>query len=200
MSRIRARSDLSRIVGPVQQRLALPAAAIEIARFTVLPQLRHVATNGAPTRNLTQIIFAAAPAIITAVPLEPAARIIWVNPTFTSPLRERLRCIHAEEIQKYTWPIWRKLGPREPARRKFLPAIGHIFPAKHAELEHLSRRQVGRESPAESAPHRFRAKINVSLLDFVVHFHPHGLHADVLTSFLSFRPANQPGLREIQIE
>src|SRR6266436_2451254 len=131
MSRIRARSDLSRIVGPVQQRLALPAAAIEIARFTVLPQLRHVATNGAPTRNLTQIIFAAAPAIITAVPLEPAARIIWVNPTFTSPLRERLRCIHAEEIQKYTWPIWRKLGPREPARRKFLPAIGHIFPAKH---------------------------------------------------------------------
>ena len=41
----------------MQQGLALPATAIEIARFTVFLQLRHVAANGPPTRNLTQIIF-----------------------------------------------------------------------------------------------------------------------------------------------
>jgi hypothetical protein len=37
----------------MQQGLALPAPAIEIARFTVFLQLRHVAANGSPTRNLT---------------------------------------------------------------------------------------------------------------------------------------------------
>jgi hypothetical protein len=36
----------------VQQRLALTATAIEIARFTVLFQLRHVPPNGAPTGDL----------------------------------------------------------------------------------------------------------------------------------------------------
>jgi hypothetical protein len=71
----------------VQQRLALPATAIEIARFTVFFQLRHLPANGPPTRNLTQIIFIAAPAIISAIPLEPAARIVRMNPTFAPPFR-----------------------------------------------------------------------------------------------------------------
>jgi len=36
----------------MKQRLALPPTAIEIARFTMFFQLRHVAANGAPTANL----------------------------------------------------------------------------------------------------------------------------------------------------
>jgi hypothetical protein len=36
----------------VQQRLPLPAAAIEIARLTMFFQLRDVAPNGAPTGDL----------------------------------------------------------------------------------------------------------------------------------------------------
>jgi hypothetical protein len=36
----------------MQQSLALTATAIEIARFTVFFQLRHVAANGAPTGDL----------------------------------------------------------------------------------------------------------------------------------------------------
>jgi hypothetical protein len=71
----------------VQQRLALAATTIEIASFTVLFQLRHVAANGSPTRNLTQIILAAASAIISAIPLEPAAWIFGMNPTFAPPFR-----------------------------------------------------------------------------------------------------------------
>jgi hypothetical protein len=69
----------------MQQRLALPATAIEIVRFTVFFQLRYVPPNGAPTRNLTQIIFTAASAIIPAIPLEPAARVLGMNPTFAAP-------------------------------------------------------------------------------------------------------------------
>jgi hypothetical protein len=36
----------------VKQRLALSATAIEIARFAVLFQLRHMAANSAPAPNL----------------------------------------------------------------------------------------------------------------------------------------------------
>jgi len=37
----------------MQQRLALPTTAIEIARFTMFFQLRHVAVDGAPTADLS---------------------------------------------------------------------------------------------------------------------------------------------------
>jgi hypothetical protein len=50
----------------MQQRLALPATAIEITRFTMFFQLRHVPPNGTPTGDLTQIILAAAPAMISS--------------------------------------------------------------------------------------------------------------------------------------
>jgi hypothetical protein len=71
----------------VQQRLALPATAIEIARFTMFLQLRDVTANGAPTRDLTQIISVAPPAIISAIPLEPTARIVRMDPTLAPPFR-----------------------------------------------------------------------------------------------------------------
>jgi len=163
----------------MQQRLALSAPAIEIVRFTVLFQLRHVAANGPPTRNLTQIIFTAASAIISAIPLEPAARVFGMNPTFAPPFRQGLRRVHTKTIQRRTRPIRRKLRPREPARRKFFPAIGHVFPAEHAEFQHLFRCQFRRESGAECAPHRFGAEINVALLHFIVHLHPHRIHENV---------------------
>ena len=60
---------------------------MEIAPFTVFLQLRYVATNGAPTGNLTQIIFAAAPAIVPAIPLEPTAWVFGMNPALAPPFR-----------------------------------------------------------------------------------------------------------------
>ena len=163
----------------MQQGLALPTSATQIARFTVFFQLRHVPANSAPTTDLTQIIFVAASAIISAIPLEPAPRIFGMNPTFAPPFRQGLRRAHTKVIQRRTRSIGRKLRPLEPARRKFLPAIGHVFPAKHAEREHLFRCQLWREARAECAPHRFCAEINVALLHFIVHLHPHRIHENV---------------------
>src|SRR5262249_41808909 len=142
-----------------KQRLALPTTAIEIARFTMLFQLRHVAPDGAPSADLPQIIFATATAIISAIPLEPAARVFGLNPTFAAPFRQRLRCVHAKIIQRRARAIWRKFHAFEPARWKFLSAIGHIFSAEHAEVEHLFRRQIRLESWSESATHRLCAEI-----------------------------------------
>ena len=139
-------------------------------------QLRHVAANRAPARDLAQIILAASPAIISAIPLEPAARVFEVNPTFASPLGQGLRRVDAKIIQRRSRLIRRKLRAFEPAFRKFLLAIGHVFSAEHAKLEHLFRRQLGRESGAECAPHRFCVDINIALLHFVVHLHPDRFH------------------------
>jgi hypothetical protein len=71
----------------MQQCLALSAAAIEIAGFTVLFQLCHVPPNGAPTANLPYVILAATAGIISAIPLEPTARIVRMDPPFASPFR-----------------------------------------------------------------------------------------------------------------
>src|SRR5690349_14497532 len=78
--------------------------------------------------------------------------------------------------------IGRKLGPLEPARREFFPAISHVFPAEHAELEHLFRRQLGRKPWTECASHRFCTEINITLLHFVVHLHPHRFHKSLRKS------------------
>src|SRR4029077_12581269 len=98
-------SNLSRIVSPVQERLSLSATAIEITRFTVFFQLRHVSANGAPTGDLPQVILAAAPAIISAIPLDPASRIFGVNPTFAPPFRQWLRRVHPKIVHRRSRPI-----------------------------------------------------------------------------------------------
>jgi hypothetical protein len=84
----------------VQQCLALAATASQISRFAVFLQLRYVAPNGASTRDLSQIIFTATPGIVAAIPLKPAARVVWMNPALATPFRERLRGVHAKMIQR----------------------------------------------------------------------------------------------------
>jgi len=59
----------------VQQSLTLAATASKIAMFAMLLQLRDVPSSGAPTSDLTQIIFMPASTVIPGIPLEPAARI-----------------------------------------------------------------------------------------------------------------------------
>ena len=77
--------------------------------------------------------------------------------------------------------ILRKFGLLEPDCRKFLSAIRHVLSAKDAELEHFSGRKLGRKPAAKRAPHRFRPKIDVALLHFVIHFHFHRLHLNSLS-------------------
>ena len=55
--------------------------------------------NGAPTLDLALVVGTTPPEIVTAIPLEPAARVLHVNPPFPAPDRERLRGIDAEEIE-----------------------------------------------------------------------------------------------------
>ncbi len=82
----------------MKQRLALPAPASQVATLTVFFQLSRVAANGTPTSDLAQVIFMAAAKVISAIPLEPSARIVGMDPAFAPPFRERLRRIYAKII------------------------------------------------------------------------------------------------------
>jgi hypothetical protein len=81
-------SNLTTVIGPVQERLPLSPAAEKVARFAVPPNLLHVPTHGFPPFDLAAVLFRHAPAqIIAAIPLEPAARVVGVNPTLGAPFR-----------------------------------------------------------------------------------------------------------------
>src|SRR4051812_11682756 len=69
-------SNLAAVVGPVQQRLTLAAAAGEIAGLAVRPDLADVAAERLPAFDLPRIVVMAAARVIAAVPLKPAARIV----------------------------------------------------------------------------------------------------------------------------
>src|SRR5262249_26074847 len=80
-------SKLSRIVRPMQNRLPLTPSALHIATFAILLHLSNVTLDRLPAFDLSLIILAAPAHVVAAVPLKPAARIVFVDPSFFFPDR-----------------------------------------------------------------------------------------------------------------
>ena len=153
----------------MQERLALPTSAVQIARLTVPLNLPYVPAHGLPSFDLATIFFRHPPTpVIAAIPLEPAARIVRMNPALGAPFRQGLACIDAEEIERAVATACCELRPREPAFRKLLAAVGHVLAAEYTETQHLLRREIGREFRIEVAADRGRKIIAVALLHPVV--------------------------------
>lgn len=153
----------------MQEGLALSAAAEQIARFTVTLNLPHVSAHGLPASDLAAIFVRRAPAnVVAAIPLEPTARIVRMNPSLGAPFRQGLTRINAEEIERAVTPPGCELGTCEPAPGKLFAAIGHVLAAEYAETKHLLRRQIGREFRIEVAADGSRQPIAVTLLHPVV--------------------------------
>src|SRR5690606_25799120 len=112
------------------------------AGFAVLPDLRDVAPHRLPASDLARIVAHAAAHEIAAVPLEPAAWIVRVNPALAAPFRQRLAGVDAEIVERAVAACGCEFGPREPGRGKLVPAIGEVAAAEDAELEHLLRGQL----------------------------------------------------------
>jgi len=94
-------SDFPRIISPMQQRLALTAPAQEIAGLAMAFDLGDVPANSFPAPDLAGVLGRHAAAhIVTAVPLEPTARIIGVNPSLSAPDRQWLTGIDLEKVQR----------------------------------------------------------------------------------------------------
>ena len=57
----------------------------------------------------------------------------------------------------------------EPARWKFVPAVRHVFAAKHPKCEHLGRGQIRFEIRMKIRSDRLAADIPVPLLHPIIH-------------------------------
>src|SRR4029450_7009197 len=91
----RSRSQRAAVVRPVQQGLALFPPALQVAAGAVVAHGRGVARGRAPAADLAPVVRRAAPHVVTAIPLEPAARILWMDPSLAPPRGERLRRVDA---------------------------------------------------------------------------------------------------------
>src|SRR5262245_7885335 len=146
----------------MQQRLALAGAAEEIARLAVALDLADVAADRLPAADLALVLRRQAAAhIVAAVPLEPAARIVGMNPAVVAPHRERLAGVDSKKIEGAIAPARRELGTRKPRRRKLLARVGHVLAAEHPELQHLLRRELRLEFGIEVAAHRCREGVAI---------------------------------------
>jgi hypothetical protein len=70
----------------VKQCLPLPLSAGEVSFFAIPSDLRDMPFDLLPAPDLPRILFRhAAPNVVAAVPLEPAAGIVRMQPTFLAP-------------------------------------------------------------------------------------------------------------------
>lgn len=151
----------------MQERLALPRPAIEVERPAIPPDLRDVSANGAPASNLPLVIRTAASRKVSAVPLEPSARVLAIDPALPAPNRKRLRRVHPKVIERGIVTLGTELGEAKPVLRKLRHAVGHVAATEHAELEKLLGRQLRLELGAEIPSHGFGARVDIATLHLI---------------------------------
>src|SRR5262249_18552732 len=123
--------------------------------------------------------------VITAVPLEPAAGVVPMDPTLLAPHRQRLAGVDAEEVERAVAAARGQLGAGEPALWKLLAGIGPVLAAEGAEPQHLLRGELGSELRVEIAADRCGPQVAVALLHRVVHNDGTSAHFDSLAIFRS---------------
>src|SRR5690606_4148251 len=161
--------EMAAVIGPLQQRLALPRSAERIARLTSAANLDSMAAKRPPAADLPLVLRAEPPArVVAAIPLEPASGIVRVDPAFRLPLAQRRTGPHSVVVERAVGLAPRKLGLGVPLGRELSPAVGHVLAAEHAKGEHLGRRQFGFEGRCEVTAHRRRAPVTIALLHAVV--------------------------------
>jgi hypothetical protein len=172
-------SEFAAVISPMQQCLPLTLAAEKIARLAIHLKLAHVPSDRGPAFDLS-CIFVREPAspIIAAVPLKPAARVLRMDPALLAPHREWLAGGNAEEINLGVRTFRREFCLREPARRKLVPAIGHVFSAEDTEAQHFWRREFGAEVRVKIAANRCNESVPITPLHPVIHDDGSLLHRD----------------------
>ena len=96
-----ARSELTAVIGPVQDRLPLLPAALEVARLAMLSNRCDMPGDRPPSPDLTRVVRRAATHVVPAVPLKPPAWILAVDPAVPPPDRQRLRRVDSEAIESW---------------------------------------------------------------------------------------------------
>jgi hypothetical protein len=155
----------------MQQRLALTRATREVHRLAVPLDLPDMAPHCLPALDLPRVfIHHSAANRVTAIPLEPAAWIVGVNPSLRTPEGQFLARVDPEEVERGVGSrSGRQPCMNEPALGKFGACVRHVPAPEDPELQHLLRGQLGLEFWIEIAPDRCSAGIAIVVLHLVVH-------------------------------
>lgn len=159
------------IVRPVEEGLALAAAAREVAPHAPARNLGYVADHRPPPLDLPFVILVPPAHVVPTVPLEPPARVVFVNPSLRLPHGEGLARVNLEEVEVRVFLSPRELRFREPVFRKFLGAVAHVHTVEDAEREHLFRRKLRPEVGVEVLSRELGAVVHVPPLHSIVHRH-----------------------------
>jgi len=81
-------SELPGIDRPVEKGLSLPPPAPKVEGMAILFNLGDMAGYSFPAPDLPLVVRAAPPQEISAVPLEPASRVLEIDPSFHPPVGE----------------------------------------------------------------------------------------------------------------
>lgn len=158
-----------RVVGPLEQGLPLAWAAGRILRFAIHLYLRRMAAKGAPALDLLLIYFGQPSAqIITAIPLEPAARIGPKNPALVAPYRKRLAAFDPEAIERRIGHV-AEFCIGEPILGQFIAAVIAIFAFEYAKRQHFFRCEKRIEPIGESLTRGCDNRVAVTALHAVIH-------------------------------
>ena len=153
----------------MQERLPLPFVARQITRLARKLKLTNVTADCPPAFDLTSVFDGrSSPHVVAAVPLEPAAWIVRMYPPLPPPFRQRLTGFNTEVVERVIAGSTRKLGVLEPARRKLIGAISHVFAAEHTEAKHFGWRQIRLEFRVEVATDRFDEFVAVASLHPII--------------------------------
>lgn len=158
--------------------MALFFAAGPVFGRAVSGNRRGMAAEGFPAFDLPLVILVPASEVVAAVPLEPAARIIRMDPALSTPDRKRLAGIYAEKIQLGVVPLRTEPGAFVPGGGKLFPAVCHIFSTKYAKFKHIPGGKLRLEIRMKVPVYRLGKLIAVTRLHFVVYdddflFHKH---------------------------
>lgn len=114
-----------------------------------------MAAHSLPAFYLSRIIRMSAAHVVPAVPLEPSAWIVRMDPSFHLPHRKRLRRVHAKVVQLLQVLFCthgRKLRTFEPRLRKFVRAVTHVDASEYAKGKHFCGCQFRFEFGIKVAP------------------------------------------------
>jgi len=158
--------------------LPLFSSAVQVARRTVFLELCDMALHGPPALDLARVIRVAPAHVVAAIPLEPSARIVGVDPALCPPVAQWLGGIDAEEVEVGVMLEWVHPGMRKPLRREFIPAIGHVLATKNSQYKHFHGGQVGFKIRVKVTARRFGEPVGIPLLQVVVDDDLARFHAD----------------------
>ncbi len=127
----------------MQECLPLSGSAENISSSTIILDLSDMPFHREPPLYLPFIIFCSSAKIISAIPLKPPPRVLWIYPTLGSPNCKRLTGIYFKEVELLV-PLFvcGQLSFSEPTPWKLSGFIRHIQTTKNPKLEHLFRSQI----------------------------------------------------------